>query len=158
MTRSNTMKYFTLYILAIHIKFSRTSFTSPAELLCLLPLCLTTLALLPAVSVFCSSLSLEVPQPKNSGVLQLHFILFLNTWLCFPTALAVTQLSSCWTPLQCLNILAWHYYLLSYDLFWNNKRATPWWDLQNDSEKYFLLAQLIEQCSKHSSFFLYGLF
>lgn len=82
------MKYFALYVLLIHIKSSRTSFTSLAELLCLLSLCLTTLALSPAVSVFCSSLSLEVPQAKNSRFCSGNFILFLNMWLCFPALLA----------------------------------------------------------------------
>lgn len=67
---------------------TRTSFTFLAELLCLLFLCLSTLAQLPAVSLFCSSLSLEVPQAKNSRVCPLYFILFLNIWLCFPAVLA----------------------------------------------------------------------
>lgn len=56
---------------------------------------------------------------------------------CLP--IAVTQLSSCWTPLQFLNILARHYQLLSYDLFSEQKRTIAWWTLQNDSEKYFFV-------------------
>lgn len=87
MTRWNIMKYFTLYVLVIHVESSKTQFHLYSRAL-VSALCLTTPALLPAVSVFCSSLSQEVPHAKNSRVLPLYFILFLNIWLCFPAVLA----------------------------------------------------------------------